>query len=94
MRRLVTLGYPPLTDLSTSAELKGLFREDECWALGKGAGWPQSPFLPVAMARLCGPALRGLRAWRLLDPGCSLPHQRSHRLALENPWGCDSPAGT
>ena len=87
-------GLFPLTDMSTSTELKGLFRKDECWALGKGAGWPQSSSLPVPRARLCGPALRGLRAWWLLDPGCSLLHQRSHRLALGNPCACDSPAGT
>ena len=82
------------TGMSTSSESKGLFREDECWALGNGAGWPQSLSLPVPRAQLCGPALRGLRAWWLLDPGYSLPHHCSHRLALANPWGCDSPVGT
>ena len=86
-------GLFPLTDMSTSTELKGLFRKDECWALGKGAGWPQSSSLPVPRAQLCGPALQALRAGWLLDPGYSLPHHCSHRLALANPWGFDSPVG-
>ena len=58
-------GLFPLTDMSTSTELKGLFRKDECWALGNGAGWPQSSSLPVPRAQLCGPALQALRAWWL-----------------------------
>ena len=81
------------TGMSTSSESKGLFREDECWALGNGAGWPQSLSLPVPRAQLCGPALQGLGTFQLLDSGCFLPHHRMHRLALRHPSGCDSPVG-